>query len=139
MSTMSITKSGSIELADDHTGMDLAMVQKALSPSDRRYVDNLSGQVGEMTAMDAALEKEELKIKRRIRDSKDARALAEIKRKRKLLKDERTSKVLRMNGVMEAKMEELMPGASLGEKIASMIHDTEPASKKLTQGRRPRT
>jgi hypothetical protein len=117
---LTLSNKGTIELEDMTQQVDM---MKMLDPKERRYVQRISDDVTKLTVADEALAKEEKRIQRKIQQSADGMRLAEIKRKKKLIRSDRSDKVQRATGVMEAAYEEFMPGRSLGEKIASQIPD----------------
>lgn len=113
-------RNGSIELDDATSQVE---VMKMLDPRERSYVKRISDEVTRLTCAEEALMKEEKRLQRKLAQSADGQKLAEIKRKKKLIHSDRSDKVQRAMGVMEAAYEEFMPGSTFGEKIASQIPD----------------
>ena len=124
---------GAITLPDSGA-VPQELLLKRMRPGDRRYINRLGEDIATLTAAEESVLKEERRLRRKLAESPEARKLEEIKRKKRLIAEERRDKVTKVQGVIESELEEYMPGATLGEKLLSMI-DLSAPPKKLTAGK----
>lgn len=118
--------------ADAHTTG--RRILKSLPASARRYITGMGADVAEMSVLEHQLAKKEQDLKKRIAANADVQQLRRVKAKRKELRQKMQDAVQRIDGVVEAHLDEVMPGATLDEKITALMST---ANVKQLEGRRP--
>lgn len=108
-------------------------ILKGLPASARRYIIGMGADIGEMAALENRLAKKEQDLKRKLARSAEAQQLKEVKAKRKELRQKMQTSVQRIDGVIEAHLDEVMPGSTTEEKINALMAS---ANTKQLEGKR---
>lgn len=96
-------------------------ILRGLPASARRYIQGMGADIAELSVLEHQLAKKEQSLKKKIAASADVQQLRQIKAKRKELRQQLQTAVQRVDGVVEAHLDEVMPGATIDEKVTALM------------------
>jgi len=122
MPTELAIRNGHVAVADNATPQEVGRrILRGLPPSARKYITGMGADIAEMSVLEAQLAKKEQELKKKIAASADVQQLKQIKAKRKELRQQLQAMVQRVDGVVEAHLDEVMPGATLDQKVTALM------------------